>query len=364
MTVDEQRPNVAARARRVAGWLAAGAVATMVIAASATPAGAAEVGGPTPFGVTTGPTADGQSRPYFNLTLAAGQSATDNVVVTNKAKTTETLKISSSTGITAPNSASAFDGAFRPCVGTGCWVSGLPPTVTLAPGASQTWAFGVTVPAGTAAKQYLAGITAEPQTPPHPVVVGGNGAASAQAVIVDQVSVGVAVTVGSLSALTPGLQISKITGGAAGSVPRLLIGLHNSGQTFTKAQGSAACTVKGTSYSFPVSADTVLPGDAAVLPINAPPIGLGATVPCTVRLTYGQGQIANWSGTVTTPADPPVKVVRTGMGTFSNLPVNHGVPTWAIALIATAAVTLVAMGVLVLWLLRRRRSPDPPAATP
>ena len=240
MILDRHRTSPSARASRVAKRLIAGTVAVIsVLGVSATTAVAADIGGPTPFGVTPTPTADGQSRPYFNLNLAPGHSTTDTVIITNMANTRQTLKISPSTGFTSPTSASAFEDFFRACVGTGCWVTGLPPIVTLAAGTARSLPFTVTVPNHVPAKQYLAGITVEPNTPPAPVVVGRNGQASAQAVVIDQVSVGVAVTVGVLAQLKTSLQIPGVTGGADGPIPRLYVQLHNVGQTFTKAHGTA-----------------------------------------------------------------------------------------------------------------------------
>ena len=130
----------------------------------------------------------------------------------------------------------------------------LPKTiVTLAAGTARSLPFTVTVPNHVPAKQYLAGITVEPNTTPAPVVVGSNGQASAQAVVIDQVSVGVAVTVGALAQLKTSLQIPAVTGGADGPIPRIYVQVHNVGQTFTKAHGTARCVVKGATVSMAVS---------------------------------------------------------------------------------------------------------------
>jgi hypothetical protein len=330
-------------------------LATFATSAFASTVVAASIGGPTPFGLTPAPAANGQAPPYFTLSLAPGQSATHTVVVTNLGKSRETLKLSRSTGTTAPNSASAFDDSFVPCVGTGCWVGGIPPLVTLAAGTSKSIPFTVTVPARVPAKQYLAGITVEIRTPPAPVVVGRNGRASARAIVIDQVSVGVAVTVGALAGMKTSLQIPAVTGGADGSIPRIYVQLHNIGQTFTHARGTAWCVVKGTRVSMPVTSDTVLPGQRAVLPINALGVGLGTTVPCTVRLDYGAGLIATWSGNLTTPTVATTKIVHTGLGTYSNLPAHTGVPTWVVIATVIGALLLVAIACMLLLLLLRRR---------
>ena len=68
--------------------------------------------------------------------------------------------------------------------------------MTLAPGTRESIPFTVRVPAGTPRRQYLAGITAQLAAKPKATKVGQHGKATAKAIIVEQVTVGVAVTVG------------------------------------------------------------------------------------------------------------------------------------------------------------------------
>jgi hypothetical protein len=355
----ERRQLMAGRTRKLhrrfrAGALALALGATLASVSVGVPAGAIGSGGSTPFGLAPTPTASGQSRPYFEMTLAPGQSATDTVVISNSSKSTETLKVSPSTGITAPNTGTAFDGYFTKCVGVGCWVTGLPAAVTLAAGTSKELGFTVRVPAGTPLQQYLAGITAEPKNAPAPVSVGTNGnGASAKAIIINQVTVAVAVTVGTLSQMTTRIEIPGITGSAVGSTPRLNIGLRNTGQTFTKGTGTAICTIGGRQVSFPLTMDTVLPGDGATLPVNAPGLPAGTSVPCTVQLGYGTGQTATSSDTVAIPSTTPTTIVHTGPGVYATLPVG-GIPTWAILVIVIGGLLLLTLMTLVVLLLRRR----------
>ena len=112
-------------------------------------ASAIGIGGQSGFGVAPTQLPDGQARPYFTESVASGHSAVDTAVITNRGSKTLALVVSASTGITAVNSGSSYYGSFKPCVGTGCWVSGLPTTVTLAPGETTVMPFTVTVPAGT-----------------------------------------------------------------------------------------------------------------------------------------------------------------------------------------------------------------------
>ena len=225
-------------------------------------------------------------------------------------------------------------------------------TVTLAPGTRERIPFTVRVPAGTAHRQYLAGITAELAAKPKATKVGQHGKATAKAIIVEQVTVGVAVTVGDLSRMRNRLEIPGVTGQALGTLPRLNVGLRDTGQTFSGGKGKVSCTSAGRTHSFRVATNTILPGDQAQIAVNARSLQEGTTVPCVVRIHYGQGQTVRWSGMVTLPKAPAARIVHTGPGTYSVIPENTGIPGWAIALIVVGGVAIAGVAVL---LIRSRR---------
>jgi len=329
---------------------AVAAVTVLAVAAPALPAVAVGNAGNGSFGLTPAPASDGRAAPYFTMNVSGGDSVAATAIIANLSQTTEKLKISRSTGVTAANGGSAFTRSYQSCRGPGCWVNSLPSTITLPAGVRETLPFTVRVPAGTRRRQYLAGITAELATPPPPVQVGSNGRSRARAIIIQQVTVGVAVTVGSLSRLTDRLVIPDVVGGAVGPIARLDIELANTGQRFAHGKGQASCTVAGTRHSFAVIASTVLPRDRAVIPVNARAIPEGSTVPCSVRIRYGNGLIARWAGSVTIPSPPHVRVIHTGPGAYSVVP-GGGVPAWAIALLVLGVLILAAAALL----LRRRR---------
>ena len=191
--------------------------------------------------------------------------------------------------------------------------------------------------------QYLSGISAKPAAKPRAVKVGSNGKAGAQAVIVEEVTVGVAVTVGELSAMTTHFNIPGVLGTLEFQTPRLNIELDNTGQTFAKGTGTVSCTQSGKRHTYGVSADTVLPGGQALIAVNAPGLPTGATVPCTIQIRYGKNQTVRWAGTVAIPALPSTRIVHTGIGTYSQVP-QGGIPGWAIALIIIGALLLVGVG--------------------
>jgi hypothetical protein len=338
------------------GAAAAVALAALAAVTPVLPAAAAEAGSNGQFGLTPAPASDGIAAPYFVLTVPPGGSATGTALISNDGTTPEKLKISRSTGVTAANGGSAFTGSFQRCSGVGCWVSGIPGEVTLAGDTAERLQFAVHVPARTAPGQYLAGLTAELAATPRPVRVGSNGQATANAIVIEQITVGVAVTVGSLSQMTTRLRIPGVSGEAIGRTGRLNIELANTGQTFARGTGKASCTVAGKRHSYAVVASTVLPHDQAVIPVNTPGLPDGVTMPCAVRLGYGQGLAVSWAGSVTVPVPPQVRIYHTGPGAYAVVP-EGGIPSWAIALLVVGVLVLAAVAVLLLRTRRRSRGP-------
>ncbi len=336
--------------RPVAALLAA--AAALAVPAQALAAGPLGTG---PFGLVPSPGPGGQPRPYFSLAIAPGGSATEAAVVSNEGRRRLRLRITVSRGVTALNSGSAFQPVTGRCGGADCWLTGLPRTVTLAAGERKALYFRVRVPAGTPRAQYLAGLTAEPAVRPRPVKVGSNGHASARAIIIDQVTNGVAVTVGSLARLRTAVRISPVTAGWVGSTARLFIPVRNTGQTFAQATGPVSCAQSGRRHSYRVIMETVLPGGRAVLPVNAPGLAAG-TIACAVRLRDPAGDRFTWSGQVRVPSRVRTRMVHVARGVYAALPQNT-VPPWAIALMIIGALILATM--LAQILLRRQRAGQP-----
>jgi len=311
-------------------------------------AGAIGTGGPESFGLNPAPLPDGRSESYFNLAADRGQSVTATVILSNLGHRPEKLKLSQSLGVTAANGGIGYSVSSGPCSGPSCWLAGVGRTMTLAPGVRESVPFTVRVPAGTPHRQYLAGITAELASKPQATKVGQHGKATAKAIIIRQVTVGVAVTVGNLSQMRNRLEIPGVSGQAIGPMPRLDVALRDTGQTFSGGTGRASCTAAGKSHSFRVATNTILPGDQAQIAVNAPSLQEGTTVPCVVRIHYGNGQTVRWSGTVTLPKTTVAKIVHTGPGAYSVIPQNTGIPGWAIAVIVVGGVAIAGVAVLLI----------------
>jgi len=159
---------------------------------------------------------DGQARPYFTESWRRG---TPPLIRRDHNRGSRPWPGGQrSTGITAVNSGSSYYGSFKPCVGTGCWVSGLRRPSPW-PGETTVMPFTVTVPPDRP------GSTLPGSRPsrrwPTAVIVGSNGRSTAQAVIVDEVSVGVAVNVGDPSQFASNLRIDTITRSGRDAAPPL-----------------------------------------------------------------------------------------------------------------------------------------------
>jgi len=301
------------------------------------------------FGIVPAPGPRGPI-PYFQLAVAPGQAVTATALVENLAKHTETLALDAATGVTASNSGNAYLPPNGRCSGAACWVSGLPSRVTLPAGAQQLVSFTVRVPRRAALGQYLSGITAMPATRPAPVKLGTYGGAATQAVIIDTVTVAMAVTVGDLSSLMSRLSIHGVQATDLGPLVRLDIGLYNTGQTFAAGKGQASCRASGQWHSYPVYTNDVLPGGHAVIAAKAQGLPEGTTVPCAITLRYGKNQVVSWSGPVAIPAARAGRIVRVGKGAYALVP-PPGFPRWGIALIVICALLAAAL----LWALSGNR---------
>ena len=339
-------------------WPAGASLAILaLVAAMAVPGPAHAAGGPAAelFGLTPSPAPGGQPRQYFSLTVAPGRSHQDTAIISNDGTSTERLKVTVSRGATAGNSGSAYEGVAGRCTGTSCWLAGLPRTVTLGPGVREILPFRVAVPPGTRPAQYLAGITAESAIVPRSVIIRSNGRTAARAVIISKVTVGVAVTVGRLSRMRTLVRISPVSAGWIGSTPRLSIPVRNVGQTFARATGNISCLAGGRRRSYQVIMETVLPGDGAVLPVNAPGLSSGH-LPCRVRLRDGTGSTVAWSGIVNLRNRKVTRTYHLSKGVYVSLP-QATVPPWTVALIVIGALILASL--LGLLLVRRRQAARP-----
>jgi hypothetical protein len=315
------------------------------------PADAAAPPAPGTFSVAPALTADGEARPYFQLAAAAGHTVMDVVAFANTGEATERLRVGVTDGVTATNSGSAFGPLTSSCSGTACWVAGLPKTVALAPHTQEEIEFAVRVPAGTRPAQYLAGITATPATAAAPGKVKNSGHGATQVTVVPRVVIGVAVTVGDLASLSTRAAVTGVTAGWVDGIVRLTVHVRNTGQRFAKGSGNLVCGTGGATHTFGLSMDTVLPGQAAGLPVNGTGLGQGSWR-CTAHVRDSGGVTDSWAGAVTVASTKPAATKRVGRNDYV-APDSPGIPVWAVALMVLGGLILVSVWAV---FLRRERN--------
>jgi hypothetical protein len=298
------------------------------------------------------PGANGQPRPYFKLSVAPGRSTTDVVVFSNTGPVTLRYRVGVTVGMTAGNSGSAFGTRGAACAWAACWVSGLPPVVTLPPHSRDSVQFGVTVPASARPSQYLAGITATPDVPPQRVKVGSTGHTTTQVLVVSRVIIGVAVTVGDLASLRTMTAIAGVTAGWVDGFVRLTVRVRNPGQRFTEGNGAIACSLGSATHSYRLAMDTVLPGQGAGLAVNGFGMRTG-TWRCAARIKNSSGGAVVWTGLVTVPSTVPAATKEIAPNQF--VPAQSpGIPLWAIILMVLGGLILISLWAAIL--LRRQRN--------
>ena len=125
--------------------------------------------------------------------------------------------------------------------------------------------------------------------------------------------------------------------------------------TSAGATGKASCTAAGRLHAFTAGASTVLPHESAEIAVNAPGLPEGTTVPCQVRLRYGRGLTVSWAGLVALPAAVRARIVHTGPGAYSVVPVGSGFLPWLIALLTVTVLFLAALAIVLRRQRQRRR---------
>ena len=337
---------------RLVALLLSGVLAGGATIAASVPADAAT--GSTCDTAHAGPDRSGAPRGvgYFTPVVKAGKSRIERLLLTNPGTNDCTVLLAPAAGQTATNSGDTYVpvASKSACAGVACWVTGFPSSVIVPAKGRVVVPFTVAVPQGTAAGQYLAGVTATPAK-------GGAAPAAESQVqvrVTTRVAVGVAVRVpGTLAAhLTiPSVQIDTSHTPAR----NIEIVEANSGNTWEHPHGTFTARLGEKTVNLPVSSRTVLAGGHATLALAADTVAAG-TYPSRVELQYGDNQVAVWTGELT--FGPPAAVADAS-GTI----VVTQTDPWAKAIMFIVLGVGLLIVVLLVMVLRRRRR-DRPEAVP
>lgn len=252
---------------------------------------------------TAGPSTPGTS--YFSLTLAPGASQKLQLRVANVSSSSAMALVSAVRGETGPTSGDVYLTPTAPCMGDACWITQMPPRVTMPAKSRKLLPLTVTVPTGTAPGQYLAGVTVKDPSATTNVHSGPGRRGSISATVIREITVGVAVTVtgGPLQRV---LAITSVRGSLAGKTPAVAVTEVNLGNTWLHPKGHLAVGSGANERVLPLASGTILPGASATLRALLPP-GLPKTTTVHATLCYGHNgtpPCVSWSGTVTTPQAP------------------------------------------------------------
>ncbi len=238
---------------------------TLVAAAPAAPASAAEVGG---FGARPAPTRHAQGRPlgaYFKLRIHVRHLLRRQAIVSNSTGHPVTLRVDAVDGVTGATSGSVYADRGRAPQETGRWVRPDVRQITLAPHTSRRVTFTARVPYGASPGNHLAGLAFQDVRARR-----GRGRFAVRQVV--RVVVGVEITVP--GAAHYGLALPRLGLRALGgtAMPAVVVRTQNRGRRLCKPNLTVTVARRGggTRRTVHRRIDTVLPGDTIDYPLPWP----------------------------------------------------------------------------------------------
>jgi LPXTG-motif cell wall-anchored protein len=313
------------------------------------PAAAAATAGPV-FGLRA---VGNPKRGYFVYDLSAGSTTTGAVIVSNTGNRTGTVKLYSADGSTGQTTGTVYLTDTKPSR-AGAWVTLSRPSVELAPGEVARVPFTVSVPAGAAPGQWVAGIVAEAAA--SPTTKRSTRKAGVQIRIRNQTIVAVQVDVA--GALQAGFTIGGAKTGGQRGFQQVLVHFANTGNVLSKPTGSVTILKGGKPVErLPFAMDTFLPQTDVDYPLLLKKALAPGEYETRVALSFAtptSGQKAISASPPLSVSSEDVKQVFTSAAPTQQPVADSGSSTpWAALVGAAAVVGLLVL--LALWLLRRRR---------
>src|SRR5439155_7226148 len=102
----------------------------------------------------------------FRLAMRPGAVEHQTILVANPEPYPCSVTLEAAGGETAVNSGDTYPVTAAACAETGCWLTGLPATISIPPHGRRDVHFGISVPASAAGGEYLAGVVVRPTDPP------------------------------------------------------------------------------------------------------------------------------------------------------------------------------------------------------
>ena len=318
-----------------------------VLAAAAAPAPAAGPPDAALGGISAqplDPTGSPELRSYFHWLVRRGQRAVGVVLVRNGGSTAVHLRVYPVDAVTATTSGAAYPNGGVPLRRAGLWLTPQVGTMTVPAGASRTARFVARIPRQAAPGDHLAAIVFENADRPRTA----HGAVA----VIQVIRVAVAVLMRVAGPASPSVHATGIALRAlpGTDVASTVVHLRNTGQLMCRPRLSVTLAGAGAPASTTTrDLNLILPGDAISYPLPWPrPLSAGTyTVAAAVT---GCGAASSLRRALALDTSLNGDAVR-ARAVSPAAPGSHSpFPWWVLALVGAG-------GVLVGWLLSRRRRP-------
>ena len=329
---------------RKATLLAAGAL-VFALAAPGVAHAAPAAGTFTVQAVNTNPN-DPTVQAYFTISLAAGQTTTRQVRVSNPTTTPVSLLVNGVDGITATTSGAVYANRQDPVKKAGAWIKPAVASLTVGPNSSTKISFTVAVPKGTVAGDHLGGIAVQnAQT-----TTSGKGFQIKQVL---RTVIGVLVKVPGAASFHARVDAVSLQNLAGPNVAAVMVGLLDDGLALGKPTLTARIT--GPNHydrTLTRTLDTLLPGDPITYPMMWNDNLASGKYTVTVQVSGG-GTTATATKSATLTLSSALKGVSSLNNTTGNSPAP-GNPASTANNVPWLLVILVAIGGIGAGVLARR----------
>ena len=230
---------------------------------------------------------------YFVVAGSPGKTFTQSVALRNDSEGPLDLHLTAVDAATAQRGGSSFALETDKRAQTATWISLDKTSATLAPRASLTVPFRITVPADAVSGVHLAGISVLVPAAKDAAAEGGSKAGASVTVQSRRV---IAVQVNLPGPADPELVITGVAPVARPDGLYLQVAVDNKGRGLTKGEGVVTLADDGFEQKF--SIDTFVPGTSIAYPIKWTDKALDGDHPAHVEIRYGD-RVAVWDGKLT-----------------------------------------------------------------
>ncbi len=289
---------------------------------------------------------------YYVLQAKPGASITQQVVVSNPNDHAVVADVTGVDAWTSDATGVSYGTPRSTPKSTGAWITIVTPQLQLAPLASRTIPFTVSVPRDAGAGQYLAAVSISVPGPASPVSAPASGNKAAFAVTLQTQRV-IAVEVDVPGPSAPHLAVRAVRPVVQANALRLQFDVANTGNAFAKGQGSLIVADTNTRRDFKIA--TFVSHTSIKLALAWTKNVVPGVHQVTLRLQDQTGRVVNWTGSVDVTGAAGASLERT-LAAAKDAKLHHGGGTS----LQWLALLLVPVCIAAAVHLRRRRSSSAP----